>query len=894
MDKKSYHHFSIDELMKTFSTSKKGLSEKEVNKRQQKYGANILPKENKFSAFKVFIHQFKNPLIYILAAAVAISFVTGHVVDALIIVFVILVSAVVGFIQEYKANQALEHLHTLVKFKAKVIRDGLKQVIPQEQLVPGDIVELDAGDKIPADVRLFEAQNFHVIEASLTGESVPSKKELEVLPEDTALADRENMAYLGTVVAKGFARGVVVSTGANTEIGRVANLVKDTKDDTTPLQKQLTNFGKLIGIVLIGVNVLIFGLGILTGKDLFEMFLTSVAVVVSAVPEGLLPAMTVILAIGAQKLAKNKGLVRKMVASETLGSVTVICSDKTGTLTKGEMRVAEIITENNKIPEKKINSQSLEINEEASHMAALKAGLLCNDAVIENPDSRLTDWKIIGDPTDKALMLAARASGLKKEVMEKEEKRVAEVPFDSEYKFMATLHENTQGNSKCKYTQYVKGAPEKILELSSHYDMEGKKQRMTEEKKKEIKKQYEKLTSSGLRVIATAYKYETKDCEPEKMTPDSIGGLILLGLIALKDPLRPEAKETIALCQQAGIRPIIVTGDHRLTAMAIVQEAGLEVTKENVMEGRELDKLSDEQLKEKIDKITIFARVEPEHKIRLVTALQSKGEVVSMTGDGINDAPALKKADIGVAVGSGTDVAKEVADLVLLDDNFKTIVQAVRRGRIVFNNIRKVVLYLITGAFTEMVLVGGAVILGFPLPILPVQILWIKLIEDTTPAMSLSFDEIDEDVMKDPPRDKNEHIINRDYKKFIAFYAIIMDLTLFGLFYYFWQSSGNLDYARTLTFVGLGFASFFYIYSVRGLKKSILHINPFSNKLFVGATIFGLSLFFVAVYIPFFNRILHTVPLGLKDWLVLLCYGVLSIIVYEIAKKLTVARKAAK
>lgn len=851
-----YHRLSIKEVFKALKTQAQGLSKKEAASRLEKFGPNKLPEAKRFSALILFLHQFKNPLIYILFAALTISFATKHFVDAWIILVVILISSAVGFLQEYKASQALSRLKQMVRHKARALRDGKEMIVAQEEVVPGDIILLSAGDKVPADARLIEAQNFEVVEAALTGESIPSSKGIDILPQDTPLADRENMVYLGTVVARGKAKAIVVSTGQKTELGRIATLVKETADEKTPLQEQLTHFGRVIGLILVVVNILIFGLGVLTGKPLFEMFLTSVAVVVAAVPEGLLPAMTVILAIGMQRLAKHKGLVRKMLAAETLGSVSVICADKTGTLTQGEMRVSQIIPK-------------------TSHFFALKIGLLCNNAVIENPDKELKDWVIVGDPTEKALLLAGCAAGLKKEELEKEEPRIAEIPFDSEYKFMATLNQ-----TEIRNFIYAKGAPEKILALSA----------LTAAKKKEIQKQYEHLTSLGLRVLAVAYKLEDKIKSSEEFTRENLSDLIFVGLVALKDPLRPEAKKAIALCQNAGIQPVIVTGDHKLTAMAIVQELGIEVSRENVLEGADLDKITDEELRELVKKIVIFARVEPKHKIRIVQALQANGEVVAMTGDGVNDAPALKKADIGVAVGSGTDVAKEVADLVLLDNNFGTIVEAVRRGRMTFNNIRKVILYLLTDSFSEMVIVAGSVILGLPLPILPAQILWIKLIEDAAPAMSLSFDEIDEDVMKEPPRKKTEPILNHKAKALIAFYAIVMDLILFGLFYYFWKTSGNLDYARTITFVGLGLASLFYIYAVRGLKLSIFKLNPFSNKFLMATTVVGALLFLVAIYAPFFNNILRTVPLGIKEWLVLGSYAMLGIVVYEVGKKFTIAR----
>jgi len=697
---------------------------------------------------------------------------------------------------------------------------------------------------------------------------------------------------MGTAVAHGKAVAIVTMTGQQTELGQVATMVNETDSSDTPLQNKINNFGKVLGFILVAINILIFALGVLTGRPVFEMFLTSVAVVVAAVPEGLLPAMTIILAVGMQKLAKHKGLVRKMLAAETLGSISVICSDKTGTLTKGEMRVSQIITEVEKIShDGEKFSQVLKLDGEASHISALKIGLLCSNAIFENPKDELKDWNIVGDPTEKALLLAGRSAGLFKTELDKKEVRIAEIPFDSEYKMMATLHRHKDFKEK-KTISYAKGAPEKILELCSYVDVEGKKVSLVKERKNEIKKQYEDLTGSGLRVLAVGFKINDKAISPKDFTIDNLEDYTFVGLIAIKDPLRPEAKRTIQICQNAGIRPIIVTGDHKLTAMAVVSELGIKVDKETVLEGLDLDKLTDEELLEKVKSVVIFARVEPKHKIRIISALQLNGEVVAMTGDGVNDAPALKRADIGVAVGSGTDVAKEIADLVLLDDNFGTIVRAIEQGRNTFNNIRKVILYLVTDSFTEIVLIGGSVILGFPLPILPVQILWIKLAESAAPAMALAFDDVNEDVMKDLPRKKDEAIVNKSMRKLITFYALTMDLILFGMFYYFWKTTDNFDLTRTIVFAGLGLSSFFYIFAVRGLKISVFKINPFSNKFLLLSVGLGLTMLLLAIHNPFFNTILHTVPLGLKEWLILGCYAVLSIVLYEIGKKFTLAKSS--
>ena len=883
-----YHQLSIKQVLQELNVDEHGLSSKEASLRLKTHGLNKLPETKKFSPVALFFRQFKNPLIYILFFALIISFATKHYIDGWIIFAVVMISTVVGFLQEYKANNALSRLKQLITYKAKVIRNGKEMIIAQEELVPGDIILLSSGDKVPADARIIEGKDLEVNEASLTGESLPIEKNTLPVSLDTAMADRKNMVYQGTMVSRGNGKAVVTASGTKTEIGNIASLVHETEEGATPLQKQMINFGKFIGIALVVINAGIFGLGIALGKPLFEMFMTSVAMIVAAVPEGLLPAMTVVLAIGMQRLAGQKGLVRKMLATETLGSVSVICSDKTGTLTQGEMRVAEIITQARRIShDGNVFSESIEPDGDASHITALKIGLLCNNAIIENPDDAIHDWKIVGNPTEKALLLGGRAAGLHQEHLREQFHRVFELPFDSENKYMVTGHRT--GGGHC--ISYIKGAPEMVLPFITTVDIEGQEEQLTAEKKNDIQKQCDQMTSSGLRVIIVGYRRESSLNDFEKIVPGNLHDFVYVGLIALKDPLRPEAKETIKLCQSAGIRPVIITGDHKLTTMAIAKDLDLHITESNVMEGVELDRISDEKLKSIINNITIFARVEPRHKIRIVTALQQNGEIVAMSGDGVNDAPALKKADIGVAVGSGTDVAKETADLVLLDDNFKTIVSAVERGRGTFDNIRKVILYLLSNSFTEVILIGFSLILGLPLALLPVQILWIKMIEDSLPSMALAFDPVDKGVMSRPPRKKEENIINKYFKKLLVFFIVFCDTMLFAIFYYFWKTSGDIAYAQTIAFVGLGIASRFYIFSIRGLTQPITRYNPFKNQLVNWSTIFGFLMIIVAVHLPFLNKILHTVPLGAKEWIVLCGYGVISLILREVGKKLFIVRE---
>lgn len=874
----SYHSKNPEEVLNIVGSSIDGLNTVETHNRLEQYGYNELPSEKKIPKLVLFFHQFSNPLIYILLVAALISFFTSHVFDGLVIVIIVLISAIVGYLQESKANDALEHLKNLVEYKTNVLRDGEETVVLQKEIVPGDIIILRSGDKIPADTRLISVSNFSVVEAALTGESVPSIKFLEPVPENTPLADRENMAYLGTVVASGIAKAVVVSTGLNTELGKLASIVKDTKENKTPLQIQLIKFSKVIGSILVGMNILIFALGILTGRPLFEMFMTSVAVVVSAVPEGLLPALTIVLAIGTQKLARKNGLVRKLVAAETLGSVTVICTDKTGTLTMGEMTPTLLVTadgqlelDTEKISEEKIKNNSL-------YKEMITISLLCNNAFYSKGDKEGN--KILeGDHTDKALVKASEKYGFERNTLSKDLPRLYELPFTSENKYMATLHKKEGEN-----ILYVKGSPDILSKKISHILTEKGIEVLTDQHTNTISNVQQDLTAKGFRVLALAKKFQSS--EVGEISEEDISELIFLGMIALYDPLRPETKSAIEQCKNAGIRPIIITGDHKLTALSISEQLGLTNDLAKVMDGNELDSLSNEELRHVVNDIIIFSRVSPEHKIKIVKALQDNGEVVAMTGDGVNDAPALKKADIGVAVGSGTDVAKEVADLVLLDDNFGTIVEAVKRGRIIFDNIRKLVIYLVSDSFSEMVIVGTAVVLGLPLPVLPIQILWIKLIESSTPSISLAFDEVDENVMSYQPRKKDEQLINSSLKKVIAFYAIVMDITILGMFYYFYKVSGNIDYTRTIIFVSLGLASLFYIYSIRGLKTSIVKINPFSNKLLIFSTVFGLSLFLAAIYVPFFNNMIKTVPLGISEWLILFIFAAFSVLIYEIAKKL--------
>jgi Ca2+-transporting ATPase len=873
---KPYFSSTIEQVIAELGSDAAGLDQQQAAQRLLQYGYNRLPEPKKLSIPVLFFRQYRNPLIYILFAALLISLLTAHWIDAIIIASVIYISSVIGFFQEYKAGQALERLQKLIRYDVNVLRNGRSQMVPHEQIVPGDVILLSSGDKIPADARLIEVNGFSVIEATLTGESLPVNKTCEPLPVETPLADRKNMVYAGTVVADGKARAIVTATGVNTELGQIATLVKSTREEQTPLQKQLFRFGKWLGLILVVINILIFLLGILTGVPLLQMFLTSVAVVVSAVPEGLIPAMTVILTVGMNKLVKNKGLVRKLVAAETLGSVSVICTDKTGTLTVGQMQVTHLISSQNVYD---VRNFSNKLNTEVKQL--LEIAIACNTGFIDEQNGEL---KVSGNPTDRALLLMGRQLGYLRHELLHRMPLVTEWPFSSEHKFMATEHRDATG-----HVLFVKGAPERILPLSAYHLNQDTIHSLDETTRERINRLYSEFTGNGYRVLALAFK--RLPSVVNRIAAEDISELVFAGFVAMKDALRPEVKIAIRQCHDAGIRPVMVTGDNRLTAARIATEAGMDLKPDAIIDGHELDLLSDEMLARRLKHIQIFARVEPRHKSRIVSAYQQNGEVVAMTGDGVNDSPALKKADIGVAMGSGSDISRDVADLVLLDDNFSTIVEAVRRGRIIFDNIRKVTLYLLTDAFSTMIIVGGAVLLGAPLPLLPAQILWMKLTESVLPAMALAFDELDEGIMKLPPRKKEEPLISPAMKKLILSYALIMDSLLFLIFLYCWNTTGDLPYARTVTFVALGLNTYFYVFAVRGFRLPVYKINPFNNRFLLIALLLGISMVLIAIYVPLFNQLLQTVPLGLNEWKWLLGYAALSIVVYETGKQLTIARQ---
>ncbi len=857
----------------------------DVKERQKAFGKNEMAAEKPTSSFKIFFSQLKSPLIYILIVAGIITLFLKEYTDSIVIFGAVFLNTIFGFVQENKTSKILFELKKVVKVKAYVIREGSEREVDQADLVPGDVVILQPGGKIPADGRLIESHNLKINESFLTGEWIPAKKKAEALLTNTPLADRDNMVYMGSAIEEGEGRAVVTETGQSTEIGKIAQLIRKSNDEKTPYQEKVSHLSKIIGFLIVFVSFIIFILGALRGRDFFEMFLTSVAVAVAAIPEGLPIAITVILALGMQRILKKQGLVRKMVSAETLGSTSIICTDKTGTLTEGKMKVVGIYCAKEILEEKR----SAKLNAlETENLLILKIATLRSDAFVENPQASLGDLIVRGRPTDKALLMAGMESGLTKEDLEKKYPKIDGLPFDPIYKYSASLHK-ISGNEPILY---VLGAPEKILAMSNFFNKNPTEEKLTEKEIEKIKKKFEGLAARGERVLATAHR-KIKGYKPEENLQDLCEGLIFAGLISLNDPLRKDAKEAIRACRAAGMQPVIVTGDHRLTAKAIAQELGFPCQEENIIEGQDLEKMSDDALQKNIEKIKIYARVEPEHKMKIIEAWQAKGKIVAMTGDGINDAPALKKANIGVALGSGTDVAKEASDLILLTDSFSIILVAIEEGRGIIDNMRKTITLLLSQCFSEIILIGVCILGGLPLPILPVQILWANLIEGSPQGVALAFEKSDKGAMKNPPENLKTPLLNYQMRVIIFGFGIITDIFLFTMFFWLYKIWGEprLPEIRTIIFAALSISTFFYAFSCKNLRKNLWQYNPFSNPYLTGFIFFSFLMLLLAVYFPPLQNLLQTTPLTFMHWIFLLILGIIKLILIEAIKYYFIVRK---
>ena len=877
-----WQSLKLEKVFQDLKTDRNGLFGFEAKRRLDKYGENVLPKEKPYSKIKLFLSQFNSPLVIIFLVAGAVSLYLAHYSDAIFIIVVLLINTSVGFYQENKANTSLSALRNMVKISAKVLRDSNLKEIDSTTLVSGDIIFLKAGDKVPADARLIEIKGLKINESSLTGEWLAVSKEIGEIPEKSSLANQTNMVFMGSIVEEGTATAVVVETGLRTEIGNIVSLLRETKERPTPLQKKIASLSRLVGVFVLFIIVIVIILGYINGQSFNDIFIASLALAVSAIPAGLLPAITVILALGMRRILKHNGLVRKLIANETLGSVTVICTDKTGTLTEGKMQVSHILTgsqellNNNHDPIIDINKA----NGLESHILALKVAVLTNDAFIENPDDEFHEWIVRGLPTSRALLVAGTHAGLSKKKLEAEYPLIEKLAFSSEAKYSASLHIKPDGDK----ILYVIGAPEVIASKAVDFYVDGKKETLGSEAHNSLLQKLESLTKNGLRVVACAYREFSKEEELESIE-NLAKNLTLIGYIALKDPLRIDAKDSIALTKRAGIRTVLITGDHRLTAQSIANEVGIEASLEMILEGNDLDNLSDKELEEKVKNISIYARVSPSHKLRIVNALQARGEVVAMVGDGVNDAPALKMADVGVSVGSGTDVAKEVADVVLLDDNFKTIVKAIEQGRIIFQNIRKVFIYLIADDFSELFLFLVAMAFGLPLPLLAAQILWINLVEDGLPDIALTTEQETFGVMDEKPRDPKESILNKPMKQWLLSIFFITGLAAFLTFFFLWKITGDLDKTRSIVFALMCLDSLVFSFSVRSFKRPMFRKDIFSNKILVGAVAIGLALLISAIYLAPLQKLLSTQPLIAMDWIIIALISLTEIILIEWFKR---------
>ncbi len=880
-----FHSLSLKTSFSKLKSSSQGLSKTEARHRLKKYGANKLPATKSLGRLFIFISQFKNPLILLLLVAGIISLIISQYLDAEIVFGAILINVIIGFFQENKANNALKQLKKLVEYKTIVRREGINQKINSSEIVIGDIIILRAGEQITVDARVISSVDLQINEASLTGEANPIYKNNLDLPPNTVLAERKNMVYSGTVVMGGSGEVLVVAKGQETELGKISKLIHEIPETKTPLQKRLVQLSRFISLIAVVISLLIIILGLIQGRDFFDIFLTAVAVAVAAVPEGLVVAVTVILTLGMKQILRKKALTRKLLAVETLGSITTICTDKTGTLTEGIMQVAHII-----IATKKLSFSTILHRKNKSEMTnfirALTAGLLCNNAIIE-ATSDGHSLKSSGSSIEVALLRVGQELGIDQKQLFNEQKKIAELPFSSERKYMITLH-SLDNN----YVLYEKGAPEKIIAKSSKFLNSDGLQNLTDKEKVKLLQQVEELSSQGLRLIALATRKINKlpwELQQESKDWNKIdNNLIFMGLISFKDPLRPEARETIALCRRAGIRPMIITGDHPLTAFAIAQEVGFSDQLKEVVSGQELDNVNEQNLRIIVKTHNIYARVSPEHKLRIVRALRANGEVVAMTGDGLNDSLALKTADIGVCLGSGTDVAKETADIILLDNNFKVIVAAIREGRIIFSNIRKSISYLISDSFSEMFLIIGSIFFGLPLAILPAQILWVNIINDGLPNFSLAFERSDKNVMDLAPLKRSEAIVNKEMKTIILGLGLTRDLGILILFIYLYKHQliwgWDINYLRTFFFALLGFKSISGIFSLRSLSVPIYKIRHLQNPYLLGAFFTSLLLLILAIYWGPLQKFIGTVPLGLTAWIFISIIALINILIIEIIK----------
>ena len=910
-----WHNLSHDSVVDKLATSAEdGLTSEEVTARQEKYGSNQLEEAPPTSFWAMLWEQFNNFVVILLVVASLISAGLGEWVEAIAILTIVILNAILGIFQERRAENALAALQQLAAPDAQVRRDGHRQMIPARELVQGDIVLLEAGNYIPADVRLIESINFRVEEAALTGESVPVQKDAELkLSGDVPLGDRKNIAFMGTLASYGRARGVVISIGMDTQIGMIAEMLQAVQQEPTPLQRKLDQLGKTLGWAALAVSGLVFAMGALRGSDPLEMFLIAVSLAIAAVPEGLPAIVTISLALGMREMIKRNALIRRLSSVETLGSATIIGSDKTGTLTQNEMTVTRIWVDGHTVEvsgsgytprgEFSIDGEVVDLHQYPAVLTTLWIGALNNDAELETDETDKLEktFRMVGDPTEGAIVVAAAKADPRYKDLAEAYPREQEIPFDSERKRMTTLHEIsapaeadispfTDNSRKRWHVVAVKGAPDMVLDLCTHYQQMGDEAAAMDTAQRErILAANEQLAADALRVIAVAYRL-TEEMPTEITSAELEQDLTFVGLLGMIDPPRPEVIEALKTARQAGLRTIMITGDYPKTAQAIAEAIGLLNEGNQVLTGHDLNQIDDAELERVLEHTDVFARVSPEHKVRIVRALRNQQHVVAMTGDGVNDAPALKQADIGVAMGiTGTDVAKETADMVLTDDNFSSIVSAVEQGRVIYSNIRKFVYYLLSCNMAEIAVIFLATAAGLSSPLKPIQLLWLNLVTDGAPALALGTEPGDPDIMQQPPRPADEPIINRFMLKGIAVQTVAITTVtltayLLGLRLFPPEGGGFNAVAATMAFVTLSFSELLRAFTARSERLPLLQIGVFKNKYMNMAVLSSVVLLLAVVYVPFLQPIFETTPLLWVHWQYVLPLLVVPALTAEVMK----------
>ncbi|HHB89943.1 MAG TPA: cation-translocating P-type ATPase [Anaerolineae bacterium] len=912
-----WYRLAIDEVIRHLETDpEKGLAQEEAARRLRQFGPNELVERAGKPIWRMILDQLTEVMVIILLIAAIISFLLGEHIDAAVIMAIVVLNTILGFTQEYKAEQAMAALKKLAVPTVRVRRDGHVVEISARELVPGDIVLLEAGALVPADGRIIESYSLKVQEASLTGESEPVEKSVAPIDRDeVALGDMRNMVFMGTAVTYGRGVVVVTATGMHTELGKIADMIQTVEQEPTPLQKRLAQLGKGLAVAALVIVALVFGLGVLRGEDMKEMFLVAISMAVAAVPEGLPAVVTIALALGAQRMLARQALIRKLPAVETLGSVTVICSDKTGTLTENRMTVAVLDVAGKTLDVMELQHKRrgrLFYAEEEPHelnsaaLLTLIGGALCNDAILERDESK-GQWRALGDPTEGALVLAAAAFGLEKASLASCMPRVAEVPFTSERKRMTTVHTVDlpclrqhpilasfldllpSSVAMPPYLAFTKGAVDGLLTLADRIWIDGEVHPLDDVWRQRVRQAHDQWAEKGMRVLGVALRGLDQAPDPHTIEQEIEQNLVFVGMVGMIDPPRPEVKDAVATCRQAGIRPIMITGDHPLTARFIAQQLGI-ASDDRVITGVELERMSSEQLQQAVRATSVFARVSPEHKLRIVDALQNQDHIVAMTGDGVNDAPALTKADIGVAMGiTGTDVAKEAAEMVLLDDNFATIVAAVEEGRVIYDNIRKFIKYTLASNTGEILVMLIGPFLGLPLPLLPLQILWINLVTDGVPGLALTVEPGEPDVMKRPPVKPNENIFARGLGVDILWIGILMGFISLAAGLWGWLTGSEAW--QTMIFTTLTLAQMGNAMALRSNRESLFQIGVFSNPMMLGAVLVTFLLQLALIYIPFFQTIFDTKALTATELAISLLLSLIVFIAVEIKKAL--ARRGA-